>query len=202
MPVLGKIADWFGRRPQDATALPQRKATAMGLLVAQEMPAVLVDVLATLAAGVLKGEGTVVVPQAGAALGHAQHSLLQQLGLGADITPSIQYGQRILRPGFHAMATPTWHEQELLAGFGATGVDVILVVSDDFAVPAHPCIPVLQLGTKPGPHADWWPSTDGSSLDKLVGLIQQTLSRTYIPLSTAAQHVDFQISRGWRGISL
>lgn len=200
-PVLEKITGWFGARKEQTPASSSGKAASVGILVAQDLPKALVDVLGRLAAGIVKANGTVVVPQATVDAGSVQHPLLQQLGLATDIAPTIQYGQRILRPGFHAMATPSWHEQELLAGLGATGVDVILVISDAFAVPAHPFIPVLQLGTTEGPHADWSP-VGRHAFEALVKLIRQTLTKAYMPKSTAAQHVDFQISRGWRGISL
>ncbi|MEM8488719.1 MAG: UxaA family hydrolase [Bacteroidota bacterium] len=200
-PVLEKITGWFGERQVRENASSTGKAASVGILVAQNLSDALVDVLGRLTKGVVKANGTIVVPHAAVEAGYVQHPLLQQLRLAADIAPTIHYGQRILRPGFHAMAAPTWHEQELLAGLGATGVDVILVISDAFAVPAHPFIPVLQLGTADGPHADWWPA-GSNTFEALLNLIEQTLTKTYLPKSTAAQHVDFQISRGWRGISL
>jgi altronate dehydratase len=119
--------------------------------------------------------------------------------------PTLAYGEPAAQRGLHVMETPTDHPVETLTGLGATGVEVILALVKERPLPAHPFIPMLQVGTsgQVGPDLDFalaleaereWPSG-------LLARLAQVASGAYRPKLSARGATDFQMTRGWLGIS-
>ena len=200
--VLDRVTTWFAAQRGRPSAGVESPRPRVGLLVAQQMDATQTELFSELVSGIVGDGGAFVIPTTGNRRDDTHRALRTALGISIEAKPTLHYGQPLARNGFHLMASPTWHMQELVAGLGATGVDVILIVSDEFGVPAHPFIPVLQLTGAGVDHGDWQHDPSEHALAALVELLNATMHRDYMPVNEAAQHADLQISRGWRGISL
>jgi altronate dehydratase len=103
---------------------------------------------------------------------------------------------------------PFYQWGETLTGIGAAGVDLIVLLTSEQPLPAHPMIPVLQVATDNAVVAigqsdydlnlgDDVATTASQLLDKIVAV----LSRHYVPRQNAQANVDFQITRGFKGVS-
>ncbi len=149
--------------------------------------------------------GTIVIPDQVALLSHSvfQHQLVGK----KPIRPTLEYGQCAV-PGFHVMETQTTHWVETLVGLGATGVEVMLASVTGHPVAGHPMIPVLQISTYDLPlayHNDVdliLPHDSVGWTDQLLNLICQTAFQTYTPKTIDQGNLDFQITRGFLGVSM
>ncbi len=198
--AIEKIEYWFKGRQQAAFEGRHRQleGPVIGVLIDGESTSKINQYLADLAGWVLEYGGAFVVP---ATEDDAPRcGLCKSLGIDEKARPTLNYAQVIRRSGMHLMAAPTGNLQELVAGLGATGVDLLVIVSDDYAVPAHPFIPTLQVGATNAAHLDAGDTDLGSR--ELIELVNATLAGKYIPISRLNEHYDFQISRGWQGVSL
>jgi len=123
--------------------------------------------------------------------------------------PTLAYGQAIEQPGLHVMETPTRNLLEIITGLGGTGVDVIVVIGAEGDAPGNPMLPVIPCAWHDNAPLDntvaiRLPSaTDNGSVARnfLTGLTTSLKAWTAgsIPTTAAA---DFQMTRGWLGISL
>ncbi|MCB0110146.1 MAG: hypothetical protein KDE53_29695, partial [Caldilineaceae bacterium] len=116
--------------------------------------------------------------------------------------PSLAYGQAIDAPGFHLMETPTHHWTETLTGLGATGAALILAHTSQ-PRPGHPFIPLLTLADADAPVTpDLRLRGDPVKWVQRIGQkVAQTLRGDYQPHALEQNNVDFQLTRGWLGIS-
>ncbi len=214
--VLAKIKHWFARRAPREVSGAGNRMPVIGLLATQEPSEALTQTLASLTTLLVDSGSTVLLPSGPA---HDPFvSLKKNLTVQPGQEPSLNCAQRIEKSGFHLMLTPSWHLQELLTSMGATGVEVLVVVSNDAAMPAHPFIPTLQVGdtvngdTVNGDTVngntvnldlDWHPSNNyNEDVRSLANLLLETWGKRYIPRNQAYGNNDFQVSRGWKGISL
>ncbi|MBV7332105.1 UxaA family hydrolase [Chloroflexi bacterium TSY] len=144
--------------------------------------------------------GTVVIPDNGALVDSPR--FLKALSLTQKPLPTLAYGQSVQEPGFHLMEMPTNHWTETLTGLGATGVDALVGCTDKPRT-GHPFVPVLLVGNRQsqneidlvleGNSADW--------AGKILRLISAIVSGQGEPISLAQNNTDFQLTRGWLGIS-
>ncbi len=207
-PVLDKIEAWFAR----ASAGENRSRTStgwgalrLGLLSDgpsdrprdRPIDATAASALATVARLVAGQGGTVVLPEGDA--------LLAALEV-VDHAPTLDYGQRTITSGLHVMHAPTAHAVETLTGLGATGVELVLALVSERAVPAHPLVPVLQVAAGSAVDvADVDLSLAGSvdeQVAQLTALVARAVAGEAQPRGLAQGNVDFQITRGAVGISL
>ena len=145
--------------------------------------------------------GTVVVPANAEWLSAV--SGRQSVVLLAD-TPTLAYGQRVEKSGFHVMETPTDQPTETLTGLGATGVDLALAHIVGAPLQSHVMVPLLQVSTDSTTQANYGADLDLATVDveDLLALIVEVASRRYTPKLHGKGNTDFQLTRGLLGISM
>ena len=127
----------------------------------------------------------------------------------AEAGPTLSYGQAIEQPGLHVMETPTRNLLEIITGLGGTGVDAIVVLGADGDVPGNPMLPVIPCSWENAAQANAIqgialpPKSDAAAIARefLIGLsanLEEWTSGTRPSLIAP----DFQMTRGWLGISL
>src|SRR5690606_9791993 len=99
------------------------------------------SVFADLTQMIVKAGGTVLVSEQDALL---KTDFVERLGITDKIYPSLAYAQQITEGGFHIMAMPTRDWGEILTGLGASGIELIVSMSEK-PISGHPMIPVLQV---------------------------------------------------------
>jgi hypothetical protein len=123
--------------------------------------------------------------------------------LNFERLPVLAFAEAPQAPGVYRMQAPTAHWSELQAGLGAAGVNVMLGLAVDGALPGHPLVPLLQAAGGEvtgvdlrlvGDPAEW----AGQMLERLVAVREWR----YVPLALRQGNVDFQLPRGERGVSL
>ena len=96
------------------------------------------------------------------------------------------------------------HLVEALTGLGACGAELLLVFAGDAPVQAHPFVPTLQ-ASDAGVSSEvdlLLDQSDASATAKaLVELMSATLAGRHQPRAQADGNADFQVTRGWLGVS-
>ncbi len=193
--ALVQAEAWF--RAQTAKLmLPERvtigvEALRLGILLHGGVSNSLKWALNTLADATVRAGGMVVVVQQGSA---------EWLSSAAR---HIDFAEYPFGHGLYRMYTPTLQRTEMLAGLGATGVNVILAAGDGVSLPGHPLVPVLQVAERGTACVDLplagdvqcWPQ-------QILEQIAAVLDGRYTPLTLRRGSVDFQLTRAERGISL
>ena len=213
--VLAKIDDWFAQRlaSADAPALTTADVSTVriGLLTAGDLTDAAARQFGRLAAGIVAGGGTVVVPENTALLSTGAF-LDESVGDGPHL-PTLAYGQALAdaaeQTGFHVMETPTEHWTETLTGLGGVGVEAILAYVGSHPIEGHPLVPVLQV-TAAGSVAQQFADDMDAVLDyepagwpqTLADLLAETLGGQRQPKAMRAGNIDFQFTRGLLGVSL
>ena len=213
--VLEKIDDWFAQRL--AAADPPAQTTAgvsavrIGLLSAADLSEIAARQFGRLAAAIVRGGGTVVLPENTALLSTSAF-LDESVGDGPHL-PSLAYGQALVdaadQRGFHVMETPTGHWTETLTGLGGVGVEAILAYVGGHPIEGHPLVPVLQATADEGVARQFADDMDvvldgdpASWPQALADLLSQTLGGQLQPKAMRAGNIDFQFTRGLLGVSL
>ena len=169
-----------------------------GIVFEEAPPTDAVAALVPVAKAVVVHGGSVVVARPSTR--ETTRAWHEALGLAAPVPPTLNYGQALEQAGYHVMAAPTAHLQETIAGLGAAGVDVALVVSGRGVTAGHPFIPVLHLSPAGHPDADLaLPESDPPAI---LNLLLDAAAGRYTPAVQRLGFVDFQMSRGWTGVSL
>lgn len=214
--VMHKVIAWFTppesteRTNGDSSEAPVRSAFSLGLASDGPVPASAADGLARLAADLVSGGGSVIVPRNASLFDSPE--FMSRLGLGTRPAETLSYGQVARQPGFHVMAAPTANFVEALTGLGGTGVRVILTHVARAPEQGHPMIPTLQVASA-GTPADAFADDldlvinvadqDARQIrDALLARIGATASCDYSPSAWSRGHTDFQLTRGLLGVSL
>ncbi|MFO1466015.1 MAG: UxaA family hydrolase [Steroidobacteraceae bacterium] len=206
--VVAKVCDWFRHRPA-ATAESAMPPLCIGLAGCATMNDPLARALGLLVVQVVASGGSLIIPRGAGMLGHAAFlTTLGRCDLGRD---TLEYGQPAARAGLHIMATPSQHDVEVLTGLGATGASAILLIVEDGARQANPLVPTVQVGVADTagkmatsdldlliePDAD-----AGHTRDRLLGLMLAAARDEYHPRAAARGLQNFQLTRGYLGVSL
>jgi hypothetical protein len=198
--ALAKMRAYFADRGRTrVSAEYSQRPLTLAMLADGEVPDRIAESLARVAQLVLRGSGSVVVPDRNSLL--AAPAFRAIVRLPNDRAPSLLHGQAITVPGFHIMEAPTTHWTENITGLGATGAALILTYTAQ-PRPGHPFIPLLRLAEAASHHADL--SLTGEPATWPVAIrdrIAATLAGVYQPIALAQNNVDFQLTRGWLGIS-
>jgi hypothetical protein len=177
------------------------EAMRIGIIEETMLSAESTGALARLIRWVVTAGGTVVLPMDSS--NQTRGGLVDALGLDTRIKPTLRYGEIIRHSGFHLMASPSRHVQETLTGLGATGVQGVLLASNEFLISGHPFIPVLQVGNREQVDVDCRLEDEGeASTRSLLEKIVNTLQGGYSPQNVQFGIEAFQMSRGWEGVSL
>ena len=213
--VLDKVDGWFAQRLAEADPPVQTtadiSAVRIGLLSAGELPESVSRQFGRLAAAIVGGGGTVVLPENSPLLS-SQAFLERSIAEGPHL-PSLAYGQSLAdsadRSGLHIMETPTEHWAETLTGLGGVGVEAILAYVGSHPIEGHPLVPVLQVTAAEGSARRFAADMDavlGGDPEAwpqlLADLLSQTLGGQLQPKAMRAGNIDFQFTRGLLGVSL
>ena len=208
--VIGKVQEWFSDTLADKPPVPVVDAGLEHLCIAITSTGAATEEvsqsLTQLMHSVIAGGGTVVVPANAEwllAISGQQSGVLLADAHGT-LTPTLAYGQRVEKAGFHIMETPTDQQTETLTGLGATGVDLALAHIVGAPLQSHVMVPLVQVSTDAGTQANYGADLDLTStdVDELLALIVEVASRQYIPKLHGKGNTDFQLTRGLLGISM
>ena len=208
--VIGKVKDWFSEELSNKPSVPVVDAGLEHLCIAITSTGAATEEvsqsLTQLTHSVIAGGGTVVVPANAEwllAISSQQSGVLLADAHGT-LTPTLAYGQRVEKAGFHIMETPTDQQTETLTGLGATGVDLALAHIVGAPLQSHVMVPLVQVSTDAGTQANYGADLDLTStdVDELLALIVEVASRQYIPKLHGKGNTDFQLTRGLLGISM
>ena len=203
--VIDKVQDWFSETLADKPAVPAVDAGLEHICVAVTSTGGVTEEvrqsLMQLTQVIVAAGGTVVVPANAEWLSAV--SGRQSVVLLAD-TPTLAYGQRVEKSGFHVMETPTDQPTETLTGLGATGVDLALAHIVGAPLQSHVMVPLLQVSTDSTTQANYGADLDLATVDveDLLALIVEVASRRYTPKLHGKGNTDFQLTRGLLGISM
>lgn len=112
---------------------------------------------------------------------------------------TLDYGQPFTTTGLHLMHCPTDQPVEILSGLGATGVDVLILFSNNQPWPAHPFIPTLQIGNEMGEGFD---ADHSLTNEDWIALVIEAATGRKLSAMQGRDQVGFQITRGHTGVSL
>lgn len=211
--VTDKVIDWFGAACAGAAA-PERIDVGLGdlrigLASFGEIPPLVSEAFEMLIRSIVEAGGSVVVSE-NASLLSGSTFLARLLGAGAEHpAASLAYGQRLVHDGLHIMDTPTQHPVETTTGLGATGADILIVVDNRAASVAHPLIPVVHCGYGKDPSGDrdcdLFLDLNREPLELANSLLQacsRAFGGTISDEKKQSNRTDFQVTRGWLGVSL
>ena len=192
--VVEKVQDWFSTELADKPSVPVIDVGLEHLCIAVtstgEATEEVSQSLTQLTQTIVAAGGTVVVP--------ANATFVQ------GSPPSLAYGQKVEKAGFHIMETPTDQPTETLTGLGATGVDLALAHIIGAPLQSHVMVPLIQVSTDATTQTNYGADLDSMSadVDDLLALIVEVASRQYTPKLHGKGNTDFQLTRGLLGISM
>ena len=208
--VIEKVQDWFSEELSNKPSVPVVDAGLEHLCIAVtstgEATEAVSKSLTQLTHRVVIAGGTVVVPENAEWLSAVsdQQSVVLLTDTSRTIMPTLAYGQRVEKAGFHIMETPTDQQTETLTGLGATGVDLALAHIVGAPLQSHVMVPLLQVSTDATTQATYGADLDAETadIDDLLALIVEAASRRYTPKLHGKGNTDFQLTRGLLGISM
>ncbi len=195
--VIEKVHNWFADELADKPSVPIVDAGLEHLCIAVtsvgEVTASVSQSLMQLAKEIVSADGTVVVP--------ANATFLTE---PLSASPSLAYGQKVEKKGFHIMETPTDQPTETLTGLGATGVELALTHIAGATLQSHVMVPLIQVTTDWTTQNRFGEDIDLTSVDVngMLKLIIEVASRRYTPKLHGKGNTDFQLTRGLLGVSM
>ncbi|MDC3416219.1 UxaA family hydrolase [Aquibacillus salsiterrae] len=209
--VTKKVEAWFDKqlersKPSKKTAIGL-EGLNIGLLIDGPMTNKAAEQLSTLTKLIVKQGGLTVVPENSPLL--LEEGYLNHLLSDKTVSPSLSYGEHVNKNGFHIMETPTTHWVETITGLAATGVELMIVLTNDRPLQTHPFVPMLQMTTsetineKNGNDLDLFLTGDPTTwIAAILNRCKDTLEYRYTPKLFKHGNIDFQLTRGFLGVSL
>ena len=204
--VIEKVQDWFSETLADKPSVPAVDAGLEHLCIALtstgEATEDAYQSLTQLTYGVAAAGGTVIVPANATFLQSSRYT--PSCRPPSELSPTLAYGQRVEKSGFHIMETPTDQPTETLTGLGATGADLTLAHIVGAPLQSHIMVPLIQVSTDATTQATYGADLDSATadVDELLALIVEVASRRYTPKLHGKGNTDFQLTRGLLGISM
>ncbi len=195
--VIEKVQDWFSEELASKPSVPVIDVGLEHLCIAVtstgEATGTVSDSLIELAHRIVPAGGTVIVP--------ANATFFRE---ALSTSPTLAYGQRVEKAGFHIMETPTDQPTETLTGLGAAGVDLALAHIVGAPLQSHVMVPLIQVSTDAATQSTYGADLDSETadVDELLALITEVASRQYTPKLHDKGNTDFQLTRGLLGISM
>lgn len=197
--VTRKALNWFDAQPPPQ---PQQVPLTVGFY-GEEIPERASEALEHVWKAVLSRGGSVV---------SSENSWIEGRESVAGIVPfTLNYGQRLRKPGWHLMECPTEDPLETLTGLVGCGATLLLAYSDQSLLPGHPMVPLLQMAAE-GRVEDSLAGDVDLVLDlaldpqalslQMLRAMAQVRSGQRVPRSRALGNIGFQVTRGLTGISL
>jgi len=208
--VSEKVETWFASQLSSSQPSTTETVGLEGLRIGivSDGPLSVTDgeQLATLTKRIVTCGGMVVVPENSGLLSTYAY---RENVLTANADASLAYGEHAKKTGFHIMETPTSHWVETITGLAATGVEVIIALTNDRPMQTHPFVPMLQVSSQPSMQQNYENDLDliltGDSskwTDQILTLCKQTFEDNYTPKLFQKGNIDFQFTRGFLGVSL
>jgi altronate dehydratase len=208
--ALDRIEDWFTARLA-ASAPPAEETTGLGALnlglltTAAPAPAA-AAALAAVTRAVVAGGGSVLLAESDPLLADAE---FRRAVLGTTAPrATLAYGEPLVHPGLHVVASETDHWVENLTGLGACGTHLFLAVVDGHARQGHPLLPLVQVAAADQRGRIAADDVDGflegearADAALLAGLVADAASRRLATRALAGKFTDFQLGRGLLGVS-
>ncbi len=195
--VIEKVHNWFVDELSDKPSIPIADAGLEHLCVTVtsvgEVTKSVSQSMMQLTEVIINAGGTVVVP--------ANATFLTE---SLSSSPSLAYGQKVEKKGFHIMETPTDQPTETLTGLGATGVELALAHIVGAPLQSHVMVPLIQVTTDSATQNRYGEDVDLTSVDvdELLSLVIEVASRNYTPKLHGKGNTDFQLTRGLLGVSM
>ena len=205
--VIEKVQDWFSETLSDKPSVPVVNAGLEHLCVAVtstgEITEEVSQSLTQLIYRITTSDGTVIVPANATFLKGSRHAP-PGFRPPTELSPTLAYGQRVEKAGFHIMETPTDQPTETLTGLGAAGVDLALAHIGGAPLQSHIMVPLIQVSTDAATQSTYGADLDleTADIDELLALITEVASRQYTPKLHGKGNTDFQLTRGLLGISM
>ena len=205
--VIEKVQDWFSETLADRPDVPVVDAGLEHLCIAVTSTGKITEEasqsLTQLIYSVTTSDGTVIVPANATFLQSSRHAP-SGFRPPTELSPTLAYGQRVEKAGFHTMETPTDQPTETLTGLGAVGVDLALAHIVGAPLQSHVMVPLIQVSTDAATQSTYGADLDleTADIDDLLALVVKVASRQYTPKLHGKGNTDFQLTRGLLGISM
>ena len=197
--VTEKVTNWFTSPP--ACESPHQSTLCLGLTAQGNVPPETATALATVAASIVASGGSVILPESSPLLHSADFTAALFV---AAPRPTLSYGEIIQHRGLHIMAISGDHLIESLSGMGSSGANLFLVHDSNRPVQGHPFIPTIQISSGTSNSLSDQNLADLPSEQRTAAILV-TLSRVWSaqqrPQAQSTGNVDFQVNRGWFGVS-
>lgn len=209
--VTQKVEAWFADQLSAAGPITKETTGLEALRVAILSDGSIHDAageqLAILTKMIVGTGGMVVVPETSELLSTSAYS--ENLLATTIVKPSLAYGEHARHNGFHIMEAPTEHWIETVTGLVATGVELIIALVNRCPVQTHPFVPMLQVSSDPSIQQTYTNDLDllltgkpDSWTDQILEMCKQVIEHSYTPRLYQQGNVDFQLTRGFLGVSL
>lgn len=209
--VTEKVENWFAERIKNAPATTAEtvglEAVRVAIVSDGEISNEEAEQLAIFAKTIANAGGLVVVPSNSNLL--SIEAFKDNVLENSQVEATLDYGQHADPKGFHIMEAPTTHWVETITGLAATGVEIIIALTNNQPMQTHPFVPMLQVTANRDVQAryvndlDVFLTGDASTWnDQLFEKMKETLERTYTPRLFKQGNVYFQLTRGLLGVSL
>ncbi|NEU32065.1 altronate dehydratase [bacterium LRH843] len=208
--VTEKVESWFANQIANAQPATEETVGLEGLRVGILSDGPLTDddgeQLAALTKMIVNAGGIVVVPENSGLL--SKDAYAKNVFTTDKADPSLSYGEHAAKAGFHIMEAPTTHWVETVTGLAATGVELMIALTNDRPMQTHPFVPMLQVTSNPamqsyekdldlllaGDPAEW--------TEQILQRTKETIEHDYTPRLFKQGNIDFQFTRGLLGVSL
>ncbi|TNJ64000.1 altronate hydrolase [Paenibacillus hemerocallicola] len=209
--VTQKVEAWFADQLEAAGATEKVIVGLAGLRIGIVSDGSISDEdgeqLAKLTKMVIGAGGLVVVPENSGLLSTAAYC--KNIFTTSNVRPTIACGEHVRRNGFHIMENPTEHWVETVTGLAATGVELIIALVGNRPMQTHPFVPMLQMASEPAMLQNYDSDLDlllmgdpNAWTKQILERCKQIIERAYTPRLYQQGNVDFQVTRGFLGVSL
>jgi altronate dehydratase len=209
--VMQKVETWFV--DQLSATGPTTKVTVglealrIGILSDGSVEDAAGEQLAMLTKMIVGAGGMVVVPENNGLLSTPAYR--ENVGIIPDVGASLAYGEHACHTGFHIMDTPTEHWVETVTGLAATGVELIIAMVNRRPMQTHPFVPMLQIASELTMQQTYAHDLDllltgnpAAWTGQILESCKQIMEHNYTPRLFQQGNVDFQLTRGFLGVSL
>jgi altronate dehydratase len=207
-----KVEAWFRSRVSESGPATQETVGLEGLRVGILSDGLVSEAdgeqLAALTRMIVGAGGMVVVPENSGLLSVPAYRE-NVLATPSAVPPSLAYGEHAKLNGFHLMETPTGHWVETVTGLAATGVELLIALVQRRPMQTHPFVPMLQMASDPAMRQNHGQDLDlllaGNPNDWIPQILErgkQIMEHSYVPRLFRQGNTDFQMTRGFLGISL
>jgi len=205
--VTEKVMNWFASSPggsypgRAAQAAPGAVSLCLGITAQGDLPGETAAALASVAASIVAGGGSVIIPATSPLLRSGNFTSALFLN---EPHATLSYGEIVRQRGLHIMEMSGDHLIESLTGMGSSGANLFLVHEGSIPAQGHPFIPTVRIASDSAIRAADHCVASLPAHERAASILA-ALSRAWTgqqrPRAQASGNVDFQVSRGLFGVS-